>query len=247
MPKKKVVRTRRREKKHVTVGQAHIQSTFNNTVVSLTDAQGNVLAWGSAGSQGFKGSRKSTPFAAQITAEATARRAMPPGMHTQVRRRKVSDYGIQLRAKQRARRIYFLLEGQFRLYFDRAAKMAGVTGLNLLRLLETRLDNVVYRVGFASSRRDARQIVSHRHITVNGRIVNIPPYPVRVGDTIAIKEKSKEIERIKNALDAGEQRTVAPWLSLDKDNMTAKVVAQPGRDDTDQTIQEQLIGAFCSG
>ncbi|TMF57948.1 MAG: 30S ribosomal protein S4 [Chloroflexi bacterium] len=174
------------------------------------------------------------------------RRAMPPGMHTQVRRRKVSDYGIQLRAKQRARRIYFLLEGQFRLYFDRAAKMAGVTGLNLLRLLETRLDNVVYRVGFASSRRDARQIVSHRHVTVNGRIVNVPSYAVRVGDTIAIKDGSKEIDRIKNALDAGEQRIVAPWLSLDKDKMTAKVVAQPGRDDIDQTIQEQLIVEFYS-
>src|SRR6202162_4700375 len=100
------------------------------------------------------------------------RRAMPPDMHPQVRRRKVSDYGIQLRAKQRARRIYFLLEGQFRLYFDRAAKMAGVTGLNLLRLLETRLDNVVYRVGFAASRRDARQIVSHQHRTVHRKGVN---------------------------------------------------------------------------
>jgi small subunit ribosomal protein S4 len=171
---------------------------------------------------------------------------MPPGMHTQVRRRKVSDYGIQLRAKQRARRIYFLLEGQFRLYFDRAAKMAGVTGLNLLRLLETRLDNVVYRVGFAASRRDARQLVSHGHLTVNGRPVNIPSYAVRVGDVIAIKDSSKEVARIKNALDAGEQRPVVPWLTLDKDNMTAKVTAQAGRDDIDQTIQEQLIVEFYS-
>jgi small subunit ribosomal protein S4 len=174
------------------------------------------------------------------------RRAMPPGMHTQVRRRKVSDYGIQLRAKQRARRIYFLLESQFRLYFDRAAKMAGVTGLNLLRLLETRLDNVVYRVGFAASRRDARQIVSHRHVTVNGKVVNIPSYQVRMGDIIAIAQGSKEIERIKTALDVGEQRPVVPWLSLDKDNMTAKCTAQPGRDDMDQTIQEQLIVEFYS-
>src|SRR5204862_884027 len=124
--------------------------------------------------------------------------------------------------------------------------MAGVTGLNLLRFLESRLDNVVYRVGFAASRRDARQIVSHRHVSVNGRIVNIPPYAVRVGDVIAIKDKSKDVDRIKNALDAGEQRTVVPWLSLDKDNMTAKVVAQPGRDDIDQTIQEQLIVEFYS-
>ena len=174
------------------------------------------------------------------------RRAMPPGMHTQVRRRKVSDYGIQLRAKQRARRIYFLLEDQFRLYFDRAAKMAGVTGLNLLRLLETRLDNVVYRVGFASSRRDARQIVSHRSISVNGKVVNVPSYAVRVGDIITVNQSSKEKDRIKNALDAGEQRTVVPWLTVDKDNMTAKVTAQPGRDDMDQTIQEQLIVEFYS-
>jgi small subunit ribosomal protein S4 len=174
------------------------------------------------------------------------RRAMPPGMHTQVRRRKVSDYGIQLRAKQRARRIYFLLEGQFRLYFARAAKMTGVTGLNLLRLLETRLDNVVYRVGFAASRRDARQIVSHKHITVNGQVVNIPSYSLRVGDIVAIAQSSKEVERIKNALAVGEQRPVVPWLSLDKDNMTAKVTAQPGREDMDQTIQEQLIVEFYS-
>ena len=174
------------------------------------------------------------------------RRPLPPGMHTQVRRRKVSDYGIQLRAKQRARRIYFLLEAQFRLYFDRAAQMAGVTGLNLLRLLETRLDNVVYRVGFAASRRDARQIVSHRSISVNGKVVNVPSYAVRVGDIITVNQSSKEKDRIKNALDAGEQRPVVPWLSLDKDAMTARVTAQPGRDDMDQTIQEQLIVEFYS-
>ncbi|HYY46046.1 MAG TPA: 30S ribosomal protein S4 [Candidatus Angelobacter sp.] len=174
------------------------------------------------------------------------RRPQPPGMHTQVRRRKVSDYRLQLRAKQRARRIYFLLEGQFRLYVNKASKMAGVTGLNLLQLLETRLDNVIYRVGFASSRRDARQLVSHRHVMVNGRLVNVPSYSVRVGDIIAISQPSKEIDRIKNAIDAGEQRTVAPWLNVDKENMTAKVVAQPGRDDMDQTIQEQLIVEFYS-
>jgi len=174
------------------------------------------------------------------------RRAMPPGMHTQVRRRKVSDYGIQLRAKQRARRIYFLLEGQFRLYVNKASKMAGVTGLNLLRLLEARLDNVIYRTGFASSRRDARQLVSHRHITVNGRIVNVPSYSVRVGDMIQIREASKETDRIKNAIDAAKQRTTVPWLSVDHDNMTAKVTALPGREDVDQTIQEQLIVEFYS-
>ena len=174
------------------------------------------------------------------------RRAMPPGMHTQVRRRKVSDYGIQLRAKQRARRIYFLLEGQFRLYVDKASKMTGVTGLNLLRLLETRLDNVIYRIGFSSSRRDARQLVSHRHIRVNGRMVNVPSYAVRVGDVITIDEGSKDVERIKTAIETGEQRTVVPWLQVDRDNMTAKVLALPGREDVDQTIQEQLIVEFYS-
>jgi small subunit ribosomal protein S4 len=174
------------------------------------------------------------------------RRAMPPGMHTQVRRRKVSDYGLQLRAKQRARRIYFLLEGQFRLYVDKASKMTGVTGLNLLRLLETRLDNVIYRIGFASSRRDARQLVSHRHIRVNGRMVNVPSYAVRPGDMITIDEGSKDVERIKTAIETGAQRTVVPWLQVDRDNMTAKVLALPGREDVDQTIQEQLIVEFYS-
>ena len=174
------------------------------------------------------------------------RRAMPPGMHTQVRRRKVSDYGLQLRAKQRARRIYFLLEGQFRLYVEKASKMTGVTGLNLLRLLEARLDNVIYRIGFAASRRDARQLVSHRHILVNGRIVNVPSYSVRVGDIITVAQGSKETDRIKNAIDAARQRTVVPWLSVDHDNLTAKVVALPGREDVDQTIQEQLIVEFYS-
>ncbi len=174
------------------------------------------------------------------------RRAMPPGMHTQVRRRKVSDYGLQLRAKQRARRIYFLVEGQFRLYFDRAAKMSGITGLNLLRLLESRLDNVVYRLGFAASRRDARQLVSHRHIAVNGQTVNIPSYSVRVGDEIRVREGSKELERVKTAAEIAKQRTLPNWLSVDHEQLTAKVVSQPGREDIDQTIQEQLIVEFYS-
>ena len=174
------------------------------------------------------------------------RRAMPPGMHTQVRRRKVSDYGIQLRAKQRARRIYFLLEGQFRNYFDRASTMPGVTGLNLLRLLETRLDNIVYRMGYASSRRDARQLVGHRHLAVNGRTVNIPSYQVRVGDEIAVRAGSKEIERIKTAVETAEGRSTPPWLSVNREQLTGKVVSLPERNDIDQTIQEQLIVEFYS-
>ncbi|TMD12760.1 MAG: 30S ribosomal protein S4 [Chloroflexi bacterium] len=174
------------------------------------------------------------------------RRAMPPGMHTQVRRRKVSDYGIQLRAKQRARRIYFLLENQFRNYFDRASNMPGVTGLNLLRLLETRLDNVVYRMGFASSRRDARQLVSHRHFAVNGRTVNISSYHVRVGEEIAVRGGSKDVERIKTAIEAAEHRSLPPWLNVDREQLTGKMVSQPERNDIDQTIQEQLIVEFYS-
>ncbi len=174
------------------------------------------------------------------------RRAMAPGMHTQARRRKVSDYGIQLRAKQRARRIYFLLEHQFRLYFERASKMSGITGLNLLRLLEMRLDNVVYRLGLASSRRDARQLVGHRHFTVNGKIVNIPSFSVRVGDEIRVRDASKNTERIQVAAQASAQRVVPPWLSLDRDQLVGKVISEPNRDVIDQTIQEQLIVEYYS-
>jgi small subunit ribosomal protein S4 len=174
------------------------------------------------------------------------RRAMPPGMHTQLRRRKVSDYGLQLRAKQRARRIYFLMEDQFRLYFNKAAKMSGVTGLNLLRLLEARLDNVVYRAGFAASRRDARQLVSHKHFAVNGRSVNVPSYSVRPSDEVRVLDGSKQLERIKTAVAASEQRSVPPWLNVNRDELTAKIVGQPGREDIDQTIQEQLIVEFYS-
>ncbi len=171
---------------------------------------------------------------------------MAPGMHTQTRRRKVSDYGIQLRAKQRARRIYFLLEHQFRLYFERASKMSGVTGLNLLRLLEMRLDNVVYRLGLASSRRDARQLVGHRHFTVNGKIVNIPSFSVRVGDQIRVRDASKDTERIQVAVQASAQRVVPPWLSLERDQLVGKVISEPNRDVMDQTIQEQLIVEYYS-
>ena len=172
------------------------------------------------------------------------RRPMPPGMHTQVRRRKVSDYGIQLRAKQRARRIYFLLEGQFRLYFDRAAKMAGVTGLNLLRLLETRLDNVVYRVGFAASRRDARQLVSHRHLTVNGRIVNVPAYQLKSGDEVKVRRGDSTV--IAFALEASRVRTVPSWLSFNEQEKSGKLLALPERDEMEQGVEEHLIVEFYS-
>jgi len=174
------------------------------------------------------------------------RRAMPPGMHTQVRRRKVSDFGLQLRAKQRARRIYFLLENQFRRYVERASKMSGVTGLNLLRLLEMRLDNAIYRMGFAASRRDARQVVSHGHFAVNGRPVNIPSFAVKAGDEIRVRDTSKKVERILNALATSEHRTLPPWLSVDREQLVGKVVGEPSRNDIDQTIQEQLIVEYYS-
>ena len=173
------------------------------------------------------------------------RRSYPPGEHGRGRM-KQSEYRLQLREKQKARRYYGVLERQFHGYYEKASRQAGITGENLLALLECRLDNVLVRLGFAASRRQARQLIRHGHWTVNGRRVNIPSYQVRPGDVIAIKDKSKDVDRIKNALDAGEQRTVVPWLSLDKDNMTAKIVAQPGRDDIDQTIQEQLIVEFYS-
>ena len=174
------------------------------------------------------------------------RRSSPPGMHTQLRRRKVSDYGIQLRAKQRARRIYGLLEHQFRLYFDRAAQRSGVTGLTLLRLLEMRLDNAVYRLGLAASRKEARQLVGHRHYTVNGKVVNIPSYPLRVGDEIRVREGSKGVERILAAVAAIGQRSIPAWLSLDSAQLVGKVMSEPPREQMDQTIQEQLIVEFYS-
>ena len=263
-------------KKNIAIGQAHIKTSFNNTIVSLTDGEGNVIAWESAGSAGFKGSRKSTPFAAQVTADACARKGMehglqkvevfvkgpgsgretairslqaagleilgvkdvtpqahngvrpeeaearlvarsldpkcrncrregmklflkgercltekcsverrsyPPGEHGRGRI-KQSEYLLQLREKQKARRYYGLLEKQFRTYYSKAAKGSGITGETLLRMLETRLDNVVYRLGFAASRAQARQLVRHGHFQVNGRRVNIPSYQVRPDDII---------------------------------------------------------------
>src|SRR5439155_843925 len=160
-------RTRRRVRKNIAIGQAHIKTSFNNTIVALTDKEGNVIAWESAGSAGFKGSRKSTPFAAQVTADSCARKGMEHGL-------------------QKARRYYGLLERQFRTYYSKAAKGTGVTGETLLQMLETRLDNVVYRLGFAVSRAQARQLVRHGHFQVNGRRVNIPSYQVKPDDVITV-------------------------------------------------------------
>ena len=299
-------RTRRRVRKNIAIGQAHIKTSFNNTIVSLTDKEGNVIAWESAGSAGFKGSRKSTPFAAQVTADNGARKGMehglqkvevfvkgpgsgretairslqaagleilgvkdvspqahngvrpeeaearlmardlgpkcrlcrregiklflkgercltekcaierrsyPPGEHGRGRI-KQSEYLLQLREKQKARRYYGLLEKQFRNTYEKATRRTGPTGENLLRMLETRLDNVVYRLGFAGSRAQARQLVRHGHFLVNGRRVNIPSYGVRPNDIVTLKQGSAaEHDRARRDRSHGVSRAVAAGRS----------------------------------
>jgi len=171
---------------------------------------------------------------------AVVKRAYAPGQHGQSRR-KASEYGIQLREKQKARRIYGILEKQFRNYFEKAERQKGVTGENLLRLLELRLDNVVYRLGFANSRVEARQLVRHGHFTVNGRRVNIPSYLVRVGDQIAVKESSKKAPKFEEISELAAHKTVPAWLEMDKEALVGKVIALPEREDIDVPIQEHLI------
>lgn len=169
------------------------------------------------------------------------RRSFAPGQHGQARMRKVSDYAVQLREKQKVRRIYGMLEGQFRKFFGIAERTKGVTGENLLILLESRLDNVIFRLGFANSRNQARQIVRHNHIQVNGRKVNIPSFLVSVNDVIVLKEKSRKVEAINDSLDAVVRRGVPSWLELDKDNYKGTVKARPDRQEITMPIQEQLI------
>lgn len=168
------------------------------------------------------------------------RRTYAPGQHGQGRK-KVSEYGLQLREKQKTRRIYGILEGQFRHYFDKAERQPGVTGENLLYLLERRLDNVIYRLGLGSSRNEARQLVRHGHFTVNGRKVNIPSYLLRVGDVVAVREKSKESPRIKELMERAADRTPPAWLEFEADQASARVVAIPVRDQIDTPVQEHLI------
>ena len=163
----------------------------------------------------------------------------PPGQHG-VSRKKQTQYGIQLREKQKARRAYGVLEGQFRGYFDKAAKMRGVTGENLLSLLERRLDNVVYRLGMGESRAHARQLVCHGHICVNGRKVNIPSFLVNVNDVITVRERSQSMENMKQLREDGNSN-VPKWLSLDAANLKGTIVALPQRDDIDLTIEEHQI------
>ena len=169
---------------------------------------------------------------------AIERRSYPPGEHGRGRI-KQSEYLLQLREKQKARRYYGLLEKQFRLYYDRASRGSGVTGENLLRLLETRLDNVVYRLGFASSRAQARQVVRHGHFLVNARRVNIPSYQVRPEDIVSIRTGSTAEQVIRDATDL--TASVAPWLQADHDNLTGKVLKWPERAEIDAPVQESLI------
>ena len=171
---------------------------------------------------------------------ALERRAYAPGQHGQGRK-KVSEYGKQLRTKQFAKRYYGGLEGQFRHYFEKAEKMQGVTGENLLALLESRLDNVAYRLGFGTSRAQARQIVLHGHVTVNGRKVNIPSYLVKPGDVVALKEASRSLTLIKDITESTSARPVPKWLDLDKQNQQGKVVSLATREDIDLPIEETLI------
>ncbi len=170
------------------------------------------------------------------------RRHYPPGVHGQARMKKFSEYGLQLREKQKVRRIYGIMEKQFRSYFRHADRMKGITGENLLTLLERRLDNSAYRLGFASSRNEARQLVRHGHIRVNGAKVNIPSYLIGSGDLIEVREKSRKMDRSQAALESVVRRGVPSWLELDRENCKGTVRELPKREDlTTPEIHERLI------
>jgi small subunit ribosomal protein S4 len=170
------------------------------------------------------------------------KRNFPPGQHGQSRKvKKVVGYGLQLREKQKAKRIYFTLEGQFREYYKKASNRTGVTGELLLQQLETRLDNVCYRLGFALSRRQARQIVRHGHVQVNGRKVNIPSYQCKVGDEIQVREGSKSITVLEEAKNFASGQRSVQWLDINRDNLSGKVLALPKREDVNLPVNEQLI------
>ena len=165
----------------------------------------------------------------------------PPGMHGNTKkRRKVSEYGVQLQEKQKAKFIYGMLERQFSNLFEKASRMQGVTGVTLLQLLESRLDNVVYRLGIAPTRAAARQLVSHRHISVNGKIVNIPSFSLKPGDVVAVREKSKSLEVITDSLSTNRYSKYS-WLEWDKDQLVGKYLNNPERSDIPENIKEQLI------
>jgi small subunit ribosomal protein S4 len=208
---------------------------YNGTVCSLCRREGEKLF--------LKGERCLSPKC------AFERRPYPPGLHgkqAQFRRKKESDYALQLRAKQKARRVYGVMERQFRRYFRDAERRRGLTGMNLLISLESRLDNVVYRLGFATSRPHARQLVRHGHFQVNEQKVNIPSYLVEPGDVVAVSPNSRHMAAFKDiALDL-EHRAVPQWLSRDDETMSGRVLALPAREDIDVTISEQLIVEYYS-
>ena len=172
---------------------------------------------------------------------AIEKRNFAPGQHGKSRRPKLVGYGLQLREKQKVRRLYGILEDQFRAYFEKAAAMKGITGENLLVMLERRLDNVVYRMGLATSRAEARQLVRHGHILVAGRSVNIPSYQVSPGHEISVRENSRKSTTIQRALDFAGSRSVPPWLAMERETMKARVVSIPKREDVNFPIQEQMI------
>jgi small subunit ribosomal protein S4 len=169
------------------------------------------------------------------------KRNFAPGQHGKARRPKLIGYGLQLREKQKLRRLYGILEDQFRSYFEKAARMKGVTGENLLLMLERRLDNAVYRLGLASSRAEARQLVRHGHIQVSGRKVNIPSFVVAPGQEIAVREKSRNLAPVQRSLDLSGGRSIPAWLQLDREGLKARVISLPKREDVNFPIQEQMI------
>jgi len=172
---------------------------------------------------------------------AFERRPYAPGQHGQKRSGKISDYQLQLREKQKVKRIYGALEGQFRRYYYQAEKEKGITGINLLLILECRLDNIVYKMGFASSRRQARQLVRHNHFLVNNKKVNIPSYQVKPGDIIEVREGSRKVKNILDAMDTVIRRGIPSWISLEKEKFRGILTAVPNREDLTMPIQEQLI------
>jgi small subunit ribosomal protein S4 len=173
------------------------------------------------------------------------RRPYPPGMHGQ-RRSKVTEFGVRMREKQKVRRIYGLMEAQFSGYFERADHQKGVTGENLLRLLERRLDSTIYRMGMGATRTDARQLVRHKHVEVNGRTVNIPSFLVKPGDKITIHEKSKGLARIQTALEVAARRELPDWVEFNRDTLSGSVKSMPAREAITLPIEEQMIVEFYS-
>jgi small subunit ribosomal protein S4 len=172
---------------------------------------------------------------------AIERRAYPPGQHGQRRGRRTLGYGLQLREKQKVKRIYGLQETQFRNYFKKSDRMKGITGENLLISLERRLDNVAFSLGFGASRAQARQLVRHGHILVNGKKTTIPSYPVKMGDAVSVRESSRKNELIRASVETARGKGIPGWLELDAENFTGKVLSLPSRDEIKIPIQEQLI------